>query len=305
MPGPPDANLLLACAQAIKDVVLPAMGSVKYAEITGRAALGDSQFALDELAEEALKRFVQNREIPLAYYSEDKGLVGHPDADIALIVDPVDGTRPAAVGFESCVVSVAATQNLADPVLSDICAACVLELKADRAFLWDSFSGVRIQDRGSTRPPSLRPLRPLERCAVSFEVVGRPLEIITPYLAPIINTCGIEGGAFLFNSTAFSLTRLVSGQLDACVDVGARALSDVFGARARFLEVGQGRILSLQSYDIAAAVPIAAACGCVVTDAWGEPLDGEPLFSKCEDSGLSICAATNADLHKTLLSLWQ
>ena len=31
----------------------------------------------------------------LAWYSEDQGLVAPPNADTVLIVDPIDGTRPA------------------------------------------------------------------------------------------------------------------------------------------------------------------------------------------------------------------
>ena len=35
-----------------------------------------------------------------AYYSEDRGLQGAADPELILIVDPIDGTRPAAAGFE-------------------------------------------------------------------------------------------------------------------------------------------------------------------------------------------------------------
>ena len=51
----------------------------------------------------------------------------------------------------------------------------------------------------------------------------------------------MTGGCFLFNSTAFSLTRLLTGQLAASMDVGSRILRDYPASRARFLELGFGK----------------------------------------------------------------
>ena len=55
-----------------------------------------------------------------AYYSEDGGLQGCADPELILIVDPIDGTRPAAAGFEMACVSIAAVPPLAAPTMGDV-----------------------------------------------------------------------------------------------------------------------------------------------------------------------------------------
>ena len=55
----------------------------------------------------------------------------HPsggDAEWVLIVDPIDGTRPAAAGLESCCVSIAAARLDDEPTMGDVEVGCILEL---------------------------------------------------------------------------------------------------------------------------------------------------------------------------------
>ena len=77
---------------------------------TAEAAGGDVTFAIDAAAEAMLERFLAERAPDVAFYSEDRGLVEPSGATprAVLVVDPIDGTRPALAGLESCCVSVAA-----------------------------------------------------------------------------------------------------------------------------------------------------------------------------------------------------
>ena len=57
--------------------------------------------------------FLAERAPDVAFYSEDRGWLEPParsrrSATPLLVVDPIDGTRPAMAGLESCCVSVAA-----------------------------------------------------------------------------------------------------------------------------------------------------------------------------------------------------
>src|ERR671930_400002 len=88
--------------------------------------------AIDERAESFMERFLAERAPEVAFYSEDRGLVspgGNPEW--VLVVDPIDGTRPAMAGFEAACVSVAAA-SLADgaPTLGDVEIGCVVEIKS-------------------------------------------------------------------------------------------------------------------------------------------------------------------------------
>jgi hypothetical protein len=75
--------------------VLPSLGSVAGRSVVGEGAGGDVTFAVDEIAESFLEEFIASRAPRVAFYSEDRGLVSVDDAVDVLIVDPIDGTRPA------------------------------------------------------------------------------------------------------------------------------------------------------------------------------------------------------------------
>ena len=75
----------------------------------GRGRRRRRDFAIDAEAEELLEAFLGERAPDVAFYSEDRGLVEPSGpARAVLVVDPIDGTRPALAGLESCCVSVAA-----------------------------------------------------------------------------------------------------------------------------------------------------------------------------------------------------
>ena len=63
----------------------------------GRGEGGDVTFAIDEQAESMMEAFLAERAPEVAFYSEDRGMVNpaSSDPEMVLIVDPIDGTRPA------------------------------------------------------------------------------------------------------------------------------------------------------------------------------------------------------------------
>ena len=86
------------------------------------------QQTVDQLAEESLAGFLEVRAPRMAWYSEDRGLVAPDDAVDVLVVDPIDGTRPAMAGLESACVAVAlAPLGEGNPTMADVEAGCVVE----------------------------------------------------------------------------------------------------------------------------------------------------------------------------------
>ena len=69
------------------------------------------------------------------------------------------------------------------------------------------------------------------------------------------------------------MTRIVTGQFDAVIEVGSRLIDEVPGMREEFERVGGGQVLNNSPYDLAAPWLCLTEAGGVVSDGWGEPLD--------------------------------
>ncbi|HZO78573.1 MAG TPA: inositol monophosphatase family protein [Solirubrobacteraceae bacterium] len=296
--GRPDGDrLVLELALALREQVLPELGSH-----AGRARLrdgagGDVTFAVDELAERALAQLVSERAPGLAFYSEDRGLVAPEGATEVLVVDPIDGTRPAMAGLESACVAVAlAPLGDGDPVMADVSAGCVAEIKSGDWFVATRGRGVR-----ATRPVALNHCAELDSMFWGYGFRGRPARATVEVLGHLIDASSVGGGTFELGSQAFAMTRIITGQLDAAVEVGSRLIDEVDGMRAEFERVGDGRILNNSPYDLAAPWLCLREAGGVVTDGWGAPLDRRPLLGAGHEYQMSSISAANPALHAKLV----
>lgn len=294
----------LALTRHIRDTVRPHLGAWHGRQISGIAASGDATFGIDDIAEEAIISYIEREKLSVAFYSEDKGLMEFGNSpEAVLIIDPIDGTRPAAAGFEACVVSVAWADYAPNVTLGDVQFGCIGEIKNEDLFWAARGQGAHwVGPDGREKDARLLPISEIRKAPLTFEVVARPFEWIGTALGDIVNAAAVRGGCFLFNSTAFSLTRLMTGQLAATIDIGNRILRDFPASRPRFLELGGGKPLGLFAYDIAAAALIAQEAGAIVTDAYGHSLDGTRLLDTTEPNLQSILSASTAGLHEALLA---
>src|SRR3954453_3237341 len=106
---------------ALRERVLPHLGSPGGRAPEAEAAGGDVTFAIDAEAERELESFLAERAPDVAFYSEDRGLVEPGgSARTVLVVDPIDGPRPALAGLESCCVSIAAAPLDGEPSMADV-----------------------------------------------------------------------------------------------------------------------------------------------------------------------------------------
>lgn len=298
-------DTIRALAQHVKDAVVPHLGTWRARRVTGIASSGDATFDIDDIAEGAVAAFVRDRRLNVGCYSEDKGLVPPPGGgtpDGVLIIDPIDGTRGAIAGFEACVVSVAWCDYSETPRLRDVRYAAVTELKSP--FTLSAVRGEGVEIRGSDGadvPILLAPTQRISDMAWSLEVVGAPVELLLAVLKDLADATTVRGGMFVLNSSAYELTRLVTGQLAGVVDVRNRLLKEMPETRELFLRHGGGRLLCLYGYDLAAAALIAQEAGCIVTDAWGHDLSDWPLMDTSEGNFGSLIAASNPVLHASLM----
>jgi myo-inositol-1(or 4)-monophosphatase len=291
------SELVLDLALALRERVLPELGSLAGRAVLGGGAGGDVTFAVDEIAESFMEEFLSERAPSMAFYSEDRGLVAPGDAVDVLIVDPIDGTRPAMAGLESACVAVAlAPLGDGSPTMGDVSAACVVEIKSGDWFLARRGVGV-----SSSRPVSLSACVDVGRMFWGFGFRGRPARPVAEVLAELIDASSVGGGTFELGSQAFAMTRIVTGQFDAVIEVGSRLVEDIPGMRAEFERVGGGQVLNNSPYDLAAPWLVLREAGGVASDGWGSPLDGYRLLGSGHEFQISSICAANAELHAQLV----
>jgi myo-inositol-1(or 4)-monophosphatase len=291
-------DLVLELARALREHVRPALGAHAGRRNMGAGASGDVTFAIDAGAEDLLERFVAERAPEVAFYSEDRGLVTPADGPRhVLVVDPIDGTRPALAGFEAACVSVAsAPLGDGEPTMGDVEVGCVMEIKSGRTFLARRGRGLK-----TDAPIALSPNTDLGALFFAFGFRGRPARPTVEVLADLIDGC-VGGGSFELGSACFDSICVITGQLDAYVEPGPRLIEEIPALRADFERVGGGSVLNNSPYDLAAAVLCLREAGAVVTDASGRPLDDRPLLGSGPEYQMSIVAAGNAELHARLLA---
>ncbi|MGN6867967.1 MAG: inositol monophosphatase family protein [Solirubrobacteraceae bacterium] len=292
-----NAELVLELARGIRERVLPELGSVGGRAALGGGAGGDVTFAVDEMAESFLEEFIAERAPSTAFYSEDRGLVAPGDAVDVLIVDPIDGTRPAMAGLESACVAVAlAPLGDGSPTMGDVSIGCVIEIKSG-----DWFLGVRGSGVESSRPVRLSSCTDVGRMFWGFGFRGRPARRVTEVIGELIDASSVGGGTFELGSQAFAMTRIVTGQFDAVIEVGSRMVEEIPGMRAEFERVGRGQVLNNSPYDLAAPWLILSEAGAFASDGWGSPLDGYRLLGSGHEFQISSICAANAELHAHLV----
>ena len=289
-------GLVAELAGELRDRVLPNLGSHAGRAHDGAAPGGDVTFAIDADAEEHLAEWVARRAPDVAFFSEDAGLIEPAGpAEWVLVVDPIDGTRPAMAGLEAACVSVAAAPLHEEPRMGDVAVGCVLEIKTGNRFL--AVRGAGVQADVPVRPSGNTDL---ERLFWTYGLRGRPARPTMEVLGDLVDRSSVGGAAFELGSASYDLTRVVTGQLDAYLEPGPRLIDEVPGMREAFQRVGGGAILNNAPYDVAAGALCVWESGAVLTDCSGERLDNRPLLGSGADYQMSVLAAGNPDLHERL-----
>jgi myo-inositol-1(or 4)-monophosphatase len=290
-------SVVLDLATALRGEVAPLLGQHAGREHAGAGAGGDVTFAIDEHAEAFMERFLAERAPEVAFYSEDRGLVTPAgDPEWVLIVDPIDGTRPAMAGLEAACVSVAlAPIGDGDPTLGDVTVGCVVEIKSGRAFVAE-------RGNGTDPPPALSSNTDVSRMFWAYGLRGRPVRRVAEVVGNLIDASSVGGGTFDLGSATFDMTRVVTGQLDAYIEPGARMIAEIPGMREEFERIGGGVVLNNSPYDVAAAILICEEAGAVVTDAWGGPLGASPMLGSGAEYQVSCVAAATPELHARIVS---
>jgi myo-inositol-1(or 4)-monophosphatase len=296
-----NVKFVITLCRKIRKKVLPYLGKQDSRLISGKSIGGDSTFMIDDIAETFLKKYL--KDISIAYYSEDRGLIKHGPADKLLIIDPIDGTRAAVSGLESCCISIALSEFTDEPKIKDLKLGCVQEIKSGRIFVAKKDYGVKIIHKGKITSPSLSGKVDIDSLFWSMGIGGKPITPLITVLEELINSSNFNGSIFSLGSSSFSITRVASGQLDCYIDIGHRIVTDHPSLERGYMKVGQGSIVNNYAYDIAAAYLILKESSGIITDAYGKALDDRPLMGIGKECQLSVIASSNQELHSILLMM--
>jgi myo-inositol-1(or 4)-monophosphatase len=296
-------DLVRDLALALRERVLPLLGSHAgraHAESSG--AGGDVTFAIDEKAEAMIEPFLAERAAGVAFYSEDRGLVdpfggAGGKSEHVLVIDPIDGTRPAMAGLEACCVSVAAAPLHDGVTMGEVTVGCVVEIPTGRVFLAERGKGLV-----ESPPVRLSANADLGRLFWAYGFRGRPARPLVEVVGDLIDVSSVGGAGFDLGSAAFCMTRVLTGQLDAYVEPGPLLVDEVPGMREEFERVGSGAVLNNSPYDLAGAALCVTEGGGIVTDARGRSLDDRPLLGAGPEFQMSVIASANRPLHERLVA---
>jgi len=289
-------------AAAVARAVGPELGTVAGRARVSRAPGGDATLAIDEIAETVVETMLADAG-DVGFYSEDRGLMVFGRPRCFFVVDPIDGTRPAAAGLESCAVSIAVTPPDPAACLGDVTFGVVHEIKTGDCYWAGRGEGAR-GARADGTPIALAPSRNIDLASLFWEagLRGRPSLPMAVVVQALTDGCSMGGGVFSLGSAAFALTRVANGQLDAYVDAGRRVLDTYPELEPEFLKVGEGSVCTNFPYDVAAGALIVAEAGGVVTMADGASLTDHPAVGSGRDHGLAVLASGNPELHERLLA---
>ncbi len=298
-----DEKFIISLSDNIRKVILPYFGGKKSKKISGKSIGGDSTFLIDDISENYLKSYLEKTLKNIAYYSEDRGLVKFGNPKDLLIIDPVDGTRAAACGFESSCISIALSEYNKQPKMKDIKMACIQEIKSGKIFFANKNQGTKIIKDKKIIKSSINDNEEINSLFWSIGLRGRPIVPLVKVLEELIDVSNFNGTLFYLGSASYSITRIVTGQLDCYIDIGHRLVTDFPNIEKNYIKVGQGSIINNYPYDIAAGYLILKESGGIITDAYGKALDEKPLMGIGKKYQLSTIASSNPNLHRILVMM--
>ena len=298
-------KLVDLCAR-LREAVLPSLGLRAARDHAGVAVGGDVTFAIDEVAETLLAEYMADELPTWAFYSEDAGLKGVADPELILVVDPIDGTRPAAAGFEMACVSIAAVPPSPEPTMGEVAAGVVQEIKTGDLFVAERGAGFRMTRASGQEIPFSPTVRvDLESIFWTLGFRGRPAVILASVLEELIDVSSVGGCVFDIGSATYGVTRILTGQLDAYVDIGPAIIAAHPWTEAEFRRVGRGAVLCNSPYDVAAIHLLCKEAGLPFSDAAGGSLDDRPVLGSDASYQMATIASGNADLQAALVDCVQ
>ena len=186
--------------------------------------------------------------------------------------------------------------------MGDVVAGVVQEIKCGDRFVAEKGGGFSMRACRRRDLPFLPTARAdLESLFWTLGFRGRPAVILAGVLEELIDTSSVGGSVFDIGSATYSITRILTGQLDAYVDIGPAIIAAHPCTEADFRRVGRGNVLCNSPYDLAAVHLICREAGVPIGDADGRPLDDRLVLGSDASFQLACIASGNPELQGLLV----
>ena len=276
------------------------------AEVVGTAHSDDIVSLADDVASKALRRALGALGLSIALLDEKHGVLEPLSARapvIGVAADELDGTRPFRMHCPTACVSAAAWPIDVPATMQNVRCAVLVRLDTLEAYVMVCGRMYRVNELGT----QWRPFAPAQ------ELGEIPLHDARLYVDNGITSPALHGlysqpfqpnikmGMLSLASICYGGVLMMERGADVLLHLSSREW-EVWPEVRPGLERIWGGMRGLQTYDIAALVPMLVAAGFTVTDAWGRPF-GDIRIDK---SGLGyaipgLIAARNATLHAEIL----
>jgi myo-inositol-1(or 4)-monophosphatase len=200
-------------------------------------------------------------------------------------------------------VSIAAARPAATPTMAELVAGVVQEIKTGDLFAAERGGGL-VMRRASGAPLALlpSPRTTLGGLFWNTGLRGRPLMLLSRVIEELVDVSSVGGAVFELGSATYAITRVLTGQLDAYVDIGPAIIAAHPATEAEFRRVGNGHVLCNSPYDLAAAWLLCREAGVPMTDADGSSLEPRPLLGSDAGFQLACIVSGNDTLQAELIA---
>ena len=186
--------------------------------------------------------------------------------------------------------------------MGDVVAGVIQEIKNGDLFVAEKGAGFRMRRADGAEIPFLpTPRADLESIFWTLGFRGRPAVILASVLEELIDVSSVGGCVFDIGSATYGVTRILTGQLDAYVDIGPAIIAAHPWTEAEFRRVGRGAVLCNSPYDVAAAYLLCKEAGLPFGDADGSSLDDRPVLGSDASFQMATVAAGNQELQDALV----
>jgi myo-inositol-1(or 4)-monophosphatase len=187
--------------------------------------------------------------------------------------------------------------------MADLVAGVVQEIKTGDLFAAERGGGL-VMRRASGAPLALlpSPRTTLEGLFWNTGFRGRPLLLLSRVIEELVDVSSVGGAVFELGSATYAITRVLTGQLDAYVDIGPAIIAAHPATEAEFRRVGKGHVLCNSPYDLAAAWLLCREAGVPMTDADGSSLARRPLLGSDAGFQLACIVSGNDTLQGELIA---
>lgn len=300
---PPEVQFGIDLARRISTVVMPILG-IKEKNVPIDSISKDPQYAIDQRAETEIKTFFKDawtKGMNYGYVTEGQGIVFPPrlHPSMILLIDPIDGSRPAQLGAEMACVTLVGTNGKQNPTFTDIQFGVTHALKENRTFVSVKSEGVsEIIDNRATAIHRRNNLpKQLKDCSVVMESYSMTLQYVGVVMDPLVAEVGFKTD---YPSGSYSSLTLVRGANEIHVDVRKRIVDDFSHLRV----MAKPSSKALFPMDVASCWLMINELGGEVTDAYGQSLNNVRLWqfekngSWSSKNQISWVAALNKTLHQ-------